>query len=154
MVSVSTITTIEETFTTTCGCYDCLACGVLITSDEGQPKCEECGLEAVSADYCSEACYDYKHENWESDLLPNWLKLVKEPDHVLIKGRAMGWQRKEGWITVEAQWDSIYRALTINGDYTLKITLKGENFTVVRYSHDEPTGATFTIEPTIVFEEH
>jgi len=66
----------------------------------------------------------------------------------------MGWQRKEGWITVEAQWDSIYRALTINGDYTLEITLKGENFTVVRYSHDEPTGATFTIEPTIVFEEH
>ena len=154
MVSVSTITTIEEIFTTNCGCWDCPQCGLLMTSDEDAPKCEECGVDGVMTDYCQDACYDYKHENWRDDFFPTWLKLVGEPEHLLIKGKAMGWQRQDGMATLDAQWGNLYRALTINGDYTLKMKLEGKNFTVIRYSHDEPTGATFTIEPTIVFEEH
>ena len=147
------MTPIEETFSTTCGCYDCLACGHLLTSDEDAPKCDECGLEGVPADYCSEACYDYKHENWENDIFPEWLSLMGNPTHLLIKGRAMGWQRREGWATVEAEWKPLYNALTINGEYTLRFKLEGGAFTVVRSSHDEPTGAFFTIEPAIVFDE-
>ena len=151
---MSTVTTIEEVFTTNCGCWDCPQCGLLMTSDENAPTCDECQVEGVMADYCQDACYDYKHENWEADFFPTWLKLVGEPEHVLITGRAMGWQRQSGMAIVEAQWGRLYKALTINGEYTLKMTLEGENFKVVRYSHDEPTGATFTIEPAIVFEEH
>jgi hypothetical protein len=124
-----------------------------MTSDEDAPVCDECKVEGVMADYCQEVCYDYKHENWMSDLFPDWLKLVGEPEHLLITGRAMGWQRQSGMATLDATWTDLFRALTINGEYTLKMKLEGENFTVVRYSHDEPTGATFTIEPTIVFEE-
>jgi hypothetical protein len=125
-----------------------------MTSDEDAPVCDECKVEGVMADYCQDVCYDYKHENWRSDLFPDWLKLVGEPEHLLIQGRAMGWQRQSGMATLDATWTDLFRALTINGEYTLKMKLEGKNFTVVRYSHDEPTGATFTIQPTIVFEEH
>jgi hypothetical protein len=144
---------LEETFSTTCGCYDCLPCGHLVTSDEQAPQCDDCGGETVPADYCSGYCYDYKHENWESDLLPEWLAKVGNPDYLKIEGKAMGWQRREGWAVVPAEWKALYNALTIDGEYRLDFKIIGDEFIVLRYSHDEPTGASFTIEPAIVFEE-
>jgi hypothetical protein len=150
---MSTITTIEEVFTTNCGCYDCPKCGLLMTSDEEAPTCDECQVEGVMSDYCQDVCYDYKHENWRTDFFPTWLKLVGEPEHLLIQGRSMGWQRLNGVATLDATWTDLFRALSINGEYTLRMKLEGENFTVVRSSHDEPTGAHFSIHPTIVFEE-
>ena len=141
---------LEETFSTNCECYDCLSCGTLLLGDDGEaPTCSECDLVGVCADYCMGTCYEYKHENWESDLLPEWLAKVGNPDYLKIEGKAMGWQRREGWAVIPADWKSLYGALAINGEYTLRMKIDGSAFTVVRSSHDEPTGATFTIEATI-----
>ena len=137
-----------ETFTTTCGCYDCPTCGVLSTSDDYAPKCEECQAEMIPSEYCYEACYDYKHENWANDLFPQWLASVGRPDYVKISGTGMGWTRATGYAVVETDWDKVYKALTINGEYRLEFVVEGKDFTVVRYSHDEPMGARFTIKPT------
>lgn len=145
---------LEETFSTTCGCYDCLPCGHLVTSDGEAPRCDDCGGETVPADYCYDACYDYKHENWASDIYPEWLTRVGNPTHLLIKGKAMGWQRLDGMASVEvSSWNALFQVFTLNGEWTLRFSIKGDTFTVVRSSHDEPTGASFTIEPAIVFEE-
>lgn len=137
-----------ETFTTTCGCYDCPNCNVLSTSDEGELKCGDCGVDMTPSDYCYEACYDYKHENWANDLFPQWLASVGNPDYVKISGKNMGWLHQEGYAVVETDWDKLYKALTINGDYRLEFVVEGKDFTAKRYSHDEPTGASFTIKPT------
>lgn len=145
---------LEETFTTTCGCYDCLKCGSLLTSDEGVPTCDECGLEGVPTDYCSEFCFDYKHDNWAGDYYPEWLSRVGNPTHLLIKGKGMGWERLDGMASVEVStWNALFQVFTINGEWTLRFKIAGDTFTVVRSSHDEPTGASFTIEPAIVFDE-
>lgn len=141
---------IEENFSTNCECYDCLSCGTLLLGDDGEvPTCSECDLVGVPADYCGGTCYEYKHENWEADHFPDWLARVGDPDSIKISGRAMGWQRSSGYAIVPAEWKTLYSALAINGEYTLRFRLEDKALTVVRSSHDEPTGASFTVEATV-----
>ena len=72
----------------------------------------------------------------------------------------MGWRRTSGHTYSPAR--DILDALGLeHTDYTLAFTWHAEThaFTCVRYSHDEPTGASFTIRLATdaeveLFEEH
>lgn len=67
-------------------------------------------------------------------------------DYTYIQGRGMGWTRANGYVVVKAE--NAVRALQINGDYRIVVTVDSLNpdvVTAVRYSHDEPTGAGFTL---------
>lgn len=67
--------------------------------------------------------------------------------HFTVTGKAMGWTRAEGFTVVA--WDKLLDAFILNGDFRIVFTLAdGENtLTAVRYSHDEPMGASFEARP-------
>jgi hypothetical protein len=94
------------------------------------------------------ACYQPIKDDFEENIFPEFLARNNNPLFVKITGKAMGWQRLTGHAIIPADFDRLFDALTINGDWTLRIKLEGNVLTVVRSSHDEPTGATFTIEPS------
>lgn len=80
-----------------------------------------------------------------NELLNEWKKVVgfnDETNDVFIQATAMGWQRRSGFTVVLV--DNLLSALHINGDYRLVFTFDNDSLTCVRYSHDEPTGASFT----------
>ena len=95
------------------------------------------------------ACYQPIKDDFESFIFPEFLARNNNPLFVKITGRGMGWQRLIGTATIPADFDRLFDALTINGEWTLRIKLDDDDsLTIVRSSHDEPTGATFTIEPS------
>ena len=78
---------------------------------------------------------------------------LDEDDKIsVIFGFNMGWRNRRGYKLIQnddldAHAELIYDALTVNGDYYLNFkdtTVPGVIF-VERYSHDEPTGATFIV---------
>ena len=90
-------------------------------------------------------CYDDSKENLKY-LLKDWAEANNfdaDKQVVRIHGRAMTWLRSEGYAVVE--FDSILDAVKINGDFRLTFTLEGSALSVRRGSHDEPTGAYFTL---------
>jgi len=68
-------------------------------------------------------------------------------DEVIVKGYNMTWLRREGYKITEA--GDVYDAFTLNGDFHLYFTISedAKTLAVTRMSHDEPTGATFIVEP-------
>ena len=74
---------------------------------------------------------------------------TKFQDNYLVKffSKNMNWDRVSGYTYAEI--DDGLQPLYINGDFRLVVTRDGDNLTVVRYSHDEPVGASFvlTVEP-------
>lgn len=68
-------------------------------------------------------------------------------DYFTVEGKAMGWTRADGFTVIA--WDILADAFSLNGDYRVVFTLAdGENtLTAVRYSHDEPVGASFAVRP-------
>jgi hypothetical protein len=62
----------------------------------------------------------------------------------------MGWQRRSGYALIRESSAKIASAtlskLMLNGDFTILLSLKGRACHAVRYSHDEPTGASFELE--------
>ena len=93
-------------------------------------------------------CFGCWQDNLEyfNELFEEWKQVVafdENNDVVWIEGTAMGWQRRSGYAVVPQ--NKVIDALSINGDYRLAITFDNDNFTCVRYSHDEPTGASFTM---------
>jgi hypothetical protein len=56
----------------------------------------------------------------------------------------MGWTRASGNTKPIRGLEETFDALTLNGDYRLVFTLYNGDLSVTRYSHDEPTGASFT----------
>lgn len=88
------------------------------------------------------------------ELMTTWATAQKFDEAnqlVLIQGQAMGWQRRSGYAVSDL--DSVSEKLFLNGDFRLVFTLDGENLTCVRYSHDEPTGASFTFTTVANDEE-
>lgn len=71
----------------------------------------------------------------------------QEFDYFRINGRAMGWTRADGFVVVRGE--QVIDALKLNGDYRLEFIFESSELAmpvrVVRYSHDEPTGAYFDI---------
>lgn len=93
-------------------------------------------------------CFGCWQENLDifNEMLTEWKTVVgynDDTNDILIQGTAMGWQRRSGFVVVLP--NDITSALHINGDYRLVFTFDNDSLTCVRYSHDEPTGASFTI---------
>jgi hypothetical protein len=116
------------TYTTDCQCVD--------YDDETATE--------TPAEYCRDWCHeDAKEYCWE--LINTWLTVNNNPQAVTITGKALTWRRVTGYAIVMPQ--DILGALTINGEFTISLTLEGDNLTACRYSHDEPTGASFVFAP-------
>jgi hypothetical protein len=109
--------------------------------------------ECEDGDCYGDACYIPIKEDFEEAIFTEFLERNNSPRYLKIQGRAMGWQRRSGYKIIEANFNALFDSLTFSGDWTLKITLAGDSLTIVRSSHDEPTGATFTIEPSLEGDE-
>ena len=144
--------TIQETkveLSSNCECAYCPTCDVGVIGS----KCADCNGETRAQDYCDEFCYDYKISELEDQLIPAYCDANGLPTHFEITGSSMGWTRASGSCTVEATWKDLFEALTINGEWTLRFTFAGDSMKVSRYSHDEPTGASFIVLPAIITED-
>mgnify|MGYP006269692439 CR=1 FL=1 len=123
---------------TDCICVYCSTCGIGFIE---APNCEECGAETT---YAGE-CFDCQPWDWAQEEVEKWIAATNS-EYLTIEGKAMGWQRRSGYADIQADWPDIKGALCIAGDFRLVFTIDGvEPIKVVRYSHDEPTGASFTI---------
>ena len=112
----------------------------------------QCFDEDSSPHYC-DGCGDWMQEG-TLELFSYWLERNGDPQRVRCNGRAMGWQRLDGYAIIESEAyhyhatrkpmpRKLLEALTLNGDFTIHYTLEGNALTAIRYSHDEPTGARF-----------
>ena len=135
--------------TTNCVCVYCDNCDMTnYNLDIHEDKCEQCAGDYTIPNNCYGDCHDYIVEHFADNVFPEAMKRLGNPTYVRIEGRNMGWQNRSGYAIAQGTWESVYNKLAINGDYTLRFTLAGDSFTVVRSSHDEPTGAYFTIRAT------
>lgn len=105
----------------------------------------------ITPESCFGDCYQ-EAKDFTLELIEEWLERNDYPNALIIQGVAMGWQRLSGYALIrEAGSDKIAREtldkLTLNGDFTLELKLTGRACHVVRYSHDEPTGASFELQP-------
>lgn len=85
--------------------------------------------------------------------LPDADNIAESHGYVII-GKNMGWQNDIGGEILDCKDDPemLLHEFSLNGDYTLHIKQQDENvpaFEVKRYSHDEPTGASFLAVPLI-----
>ena len=100
--------------------------------------CEE--EDGTEAEWCF-GCYE-DALSMLSDTLKNWVKANGKPSTTIrIDGSLMGWQRLDGYAIKDLE--DLPHALEINGDYRIEYRLDGKDLTAIRYSHDEPTGASF-----------
>jgi len=109
-----------------------------------------CSEEENTEITCYGECYEDAYQMLDS-VLDNWQDANKDKatDEVRIDGELIGWQRVSGYKTLEMSNNftkDLVESLTFNGDWTLvfKLTHEG-HLSVVRYSHDEPTGAGFSL---------
>lgn len=105
----------------------------------------------ITPENCFGDCYQ-EAKDFTLELIEEWLERNDHPSALIIQGVAMGWQRRSGYALIrEAGSDKIAREtlekLTLNGDFTLELKLHGKACHAVRYSHDEPTGASFELQP-------
>ena len=126
----------------TCECSYCVACDL---GTEGS-TCSECQQDTQPMDYCSGGCYEYKLE-WLEEELNEYLESNGNPSTLQVNGSAIGWQRLSGYATCDADSKKLLDALTFNGDWRLRFIFDGNELRVQRYSHDEPTGASFDVVP-------
>jgi hypothetical protein len=127
----------EVTNNCTCIVYD---------EETGDNLKDEYGYDA-RPDYCYGDCFDESVRDLNDNVLPEWLNLHRatSDDYVLIGGSGMGWLRQSGKIIARATGEHIVKAMSINGDFTLRFKLEDKSFTAVRSSHDE-LGALFAFE--------
>jgi len=146
------MTTLEKSkyeLSTNCECRVCETCSMGTES----AICDECQGETTPTDWCDGACWEYKRDWFEEDV-ERFLSHHNNPSQVTIAGKHIGWQRLHGYKTISADHKSIFNALTFSGDWTLGVECDGKNFIITRYSHDEPTGATFWLLPTTEEDEN
>lgn len=128
------------TLNSDCQCYDCDACGVGFIGADYEQKCDECGVVLKHSNSCM-GCWDDSESNFY-DALYEWRKEVGVAwNLVRIDGSGMGWTRSQGSAVVPL--DKALKALTLNGDFRIEAKWDGKTFGARRYSHDEPTGASF-----------
>ena len=142
---------------------------LFFTTDPGEYECDEpCDLDYYLNDIYADGIADIKErvnhtrENSTSTAskiisdirlnLDEIYDLVEDDKISVVFGFNVGWQNRKGYNVIQnddldAHAELIYNALTLNGDYNLNFkdtTVPGVIF-VERYSHDEPTGATFIV---------
>jgi hypothetical protein len=129
----------KATLTTDCTC--------LAIDEDGEGILNENG-EAVLSDNCREGeCWDYQVEDVNEAFLPMWTEKVgiDKTDLVDVSSESTRWTHEP--FRAITQVENILAVLYFGNQYTLDFTLDGTSLSVVRYSHDEPTGASFTIKP-------
>lgn len=128
--------------TTTCiDCRYCADCGLIQCSK----TCEDC--DATDLDFAPECgCFEWNIEAI-GEMIAEWLKSIEDDRAVIIEGTNMGWMHLSGWKFVE----SIEASELVNAiaggvqDFTQHWELDEDGLKCVEYSHDAPTGATFSI---------
>jgi hypothetical protein len=144
---------IKTEVTTNCVCTQ--------VDDEGDEVLDERG-NSIPSDDCHGWCWDDMVYDFTDNMLGQWLAYFERDDSALlrIEGRGMGWRRTGGHTYCVAR-DTLDALGLEHTDYTLAFTWHAEThaFTCVRYSHDEPVGASFTIRLATdaeveLFEEH
>ena len=104
--------------------------------------------EDIEAKDCH-GCDEWMMEDANA-LLEDWERVWHNPEAALIEGKAIGWQRRDGYAIARADSkeslaEAILNKLKLNGDFTITLKLKGGNLIATRSSHDEPTGCSFTV---------
>jgi len=123
-----------------CECAYCPACE---TGTEGA-QCLDCKEVTTPLDYCDGGCWEYKLD-WLEESVEEFASVIGNPYELRIQGRNMGWTRASGYATCKASHKELLNALTFNGDWRLRFTFEGTTLHVTRWSHDEPTGASFEV---------
>lgn len=129
----------QATITTDCTCQAVDEDGNYIENDKGEP---------VLADRCYDGdCWNYQVEDFGESFIPMWTEQVglDNSDLVEVSSASVRWTREP--FKAITQVENILAVLYFGNQYTLDFTLDGTSLTVVRYSHDEPTGSSFTIKP-------
>lgn len=104
--------------------------------------------ETNDVSYPSDFCYGcYDDDKNEVDvLLLDWAQRNHhEGEFVKVAGSEMLWTRIS--LTRVIPLENLVDYLALNGDYNLYFKLDGKELTVLRTSHDEPTGASFIVTP-------
>jgi hypothetical protein len=107
----------------------------------------------IPTEHCWGDCYDIALENLDEQVLKPWLNHhdLDLSSELRVEGSAMGWRKAFG--TYEVLAEDLLDSLIFDGDWKLYFTLDNKhNLSVVRYSHDEPTGAFFLVSPKAFFE--
>jgi len=111
---------------------------------------DEYGKEQASDDCFG--CYSDALEDLEANVLEPWLDAheADDGDYVVIDGSNIGWLRKSGKASLQIDkfgsndfQSDLLDVLTFNGDFRLVFRLVGDDLSAIRYSHDEPMGASF-----------
>jgi hypothetical protein len=129
----------QATITTNCTCQ--------AVDDNGDWLLDESG-EPVPADNCRDGdCWNDQEYDIKEAFLPMWTEKVGlgMTDLVSVSSEATRWTHEP--FRAITQVENVLAVLYFGNQYTLDFTLNGTSLTVVRYSHDEPTGASFTIKP-------
>jgi hypothetical protein len=146
MSATSYITTASVTNTCTCEVFD------------------EETFESVPASECWGDCFEESRRNFE-DAVQAWATkravrlgfiepyIERDLDlsafHFTVYTRAMGWDKREA--TAVTDGDALLDLLSLSrAEYRLDLLEHEGKLSVMRYSHDEPTGASFALDLTSV----
>lgn len=118
--------------------------------ETGESKLDEQGYPVMSQECFG--CYEDALANVKYEVINPWLEAngYDEYTELVAYGTGLTWQRLSGYANTTP--NKIVETLSLNGDWTLRFTLadNGKTLSVVRYSHDEPTGTgaiTFAPKP-------
>lgn len=103
-------------------------------------SCEVENEETGESEFSSECfgCFDDDKQYFQDEFLEPYLLHKGWTEETLIRvyGESMGWTGSNGWTDTKAK--DLLDALSINGDYTLRISITPEKEMVItRSSHDE-----------------
>jgi hypothetical protein len=130
----------ELTSDCTCEIYD---------EETGESKLDEYGYPE-RPDYCY-GCYEENLYDFTENFLPIWLERIglSKDGKVMVVAENIRWNHTSG--AGFADVDKLHKIMEIDGDFTNKFTIKGNELYAVRYSHDEPTGTgRWTFSPAAV----
>jgi hypothetical protein len=116
-------------------------CRCTKTDDDGNELKDENGY-TIPSEYC-DGCWQDDQSNTEYDIIHPWQEAndIFDQDYVVISANRVSWRNVDGYALSKADFKSILKTLTFDGDWTLKITLNADKtMTAQRWSHDEPTG--------------
>jgi len=98
------------------------------------------------AEDCYGDCWDDQNDNYREIILNPLMKAKgwETDTPIRVQGTRMNWNSVSGY--ADTTPENLVDSLAINGDFTLYFSFDGENLTINRSSHDEPTGSpTFTL---------
>lgn len=118
--------------------------------ETGESLLDEQGYPVMSQECFG--CYEDALANVKYEVINPWLEAngYDEDTELVAYGTGLGWRRLRGLAHTTPK--KIVETLSLNADWTLCFTLadNGKTLSVVRYSHDEPTGTgaiTFAPKP-------